>query len=76
MEAVTEVARRKLAEGVFEGILEMVPRAWLMPVGRVEAEAGETVAMRRSAYVDLLRRRLGQAEVFVEEAQRVRSELV
>jgi len=47
MEAVTEVARRKLAEGVFEGILEMVPRAWLMPVGRVEAEAGETVAMRR-----------------------------
>lgn len=76
MDEASERARQKLTPELLEGILEAVPEPWLMPPGRVEAAPGETVAMRRAAYVDLLRRRMEHAEVFVREAQRVRSELV
>lgn len=61
MEGIAGWARERLTRGVLEQILEVVPGAWLMPAGRVEAEAGETVAMRRAAYVDLLDRRLESA---------------
>ena len=74
IERAAERASELLRGEVLRGILEAVPAAWMMPIG---AEGvGEEQESRRLAYVDFLVRRLTHADRFVEEAVRVRSELV
>ena len=63
--------RARLNSEVFAEILESVPDAWLLP-----EPGAETPAAKRAGYVDYFTRRLGAAELFVEEALRARSALV
>jgi hypothetical protein len=64
-------AHTLLDSNVFTAILGLVPDAWLLP------EAGiATAAEKRQAYVRYLAERLAVSSIFVEEAMRVRAELV
>jgi len=65
------MAREKLAGGVIESIVALVPDTWL------EAIPGElSAAERRAAYADFFRRRLDAAHIFEQEAMNARSRLV
>ncbi len=71
IDAVDGEAHRLLDTGVFAAILDLVPAAWLLPEEGVSAPAA-----KRAAYVRYLTERLGASSIFVEEAMRVRAELV
>jgi hypothetical protein len=71
LEEADSIARERLNGGVFAGILEAVPEAWLLPEVR-ELSAGE----KRAVYEDFFVRRLNASPKFVEEAIRARAELV
>ena len=60
--------RPRLSRDVLEDILRQVPDAWLLPEPGIE-----TAAAKRAAYVRFLLERLASAQVFVEEAIRVRA---
>jgi hypothetical protein len=70
LEEADSIARERL-KGVFAGILEAVPEAWLLPEAR-ELSTGE----KRAVYEDFFVRRLNASPKFVEEAIRARAELV
>lgn len=74
MERASEIAQARLTPEVLEGIAEAVPAAWFVPEGG--AGEGADAEERRRGYVEFLGRRMGYASRFVEEAIRVRSELV
>jgi len=64
-------AHKLLDTSIFAAILDFVPDAWLL------AEEGvSTPVDKRAAYVRYLTERLGASSMFVEEATRVRAELV
>jgi hypothetical protein len=63
--------RSALEDGVFEKVLDQIPDDWLLP----EATAPGP-SEKRGGYLTYLRRRLGAASGFVEEALRARSRLV
>ncbi len=52
-------------------VLDAVPDAWLLP-----EPGAETPGEKRSAYLDYFSRRLASAHIFVEEAERARTQLV
>jgi len=64
-------AHKLLSTGIFAAILDAVPDAWLQPEAGIPAPAD-----KRAAYVRYLAERLAASRVFVEEATRVRAELV
>ena len=71
IEQAGRVAREKLADGVIESIVALVPDTWL------EAIPGElSAAERRAAYADFFRRRLDAAHIFEQEATNARNRLV
>jgi HipA-like kinase len=71
LETADSEAQKQLNEAVFTKILEAVPDAWLPP------ESGNsTLAAKRVAYIDYFTRRLRGSANFVQEAIRVRAELV
>ena len=63
IEEVSGALRGRLSPSVLTEILDQVPDAWLP-------------ASRRTAYVDLLVRRLSASSNFVQEAVRARAEIV
>lgn len=71
LQAADSEARKLLHSDIFVKILEPVPDAWLLP----EADA-QTPAAKRAAYVRYLNERLAASSIFVQEASRVRAELV
>ncbi|WP_158749744.1 HipA family kinase [Acidobacterium sp. S8] len=71
LDAADAEAHQQLNTAVFAQILDAVPDAWVTPEGGV-ADATE----RRAAYVRYFDERLAASSSFVEEAKRVRAELV
>lgn len=71
LHAADAEAHKWLDAKVFAEILDQVPDAWLLPGAGVA-----TAAEKRAAYVRYLTERLASSPVFVEEATRVRAELV
>jgi hypothetical protein len=71
IDAADGEAHKLLDTSIFAAILDIVPDAWLL------AEEGvSTQVDKRAAYVRYLTERLGESSIFVEEATRVRAELV
>lgn len=64
-------SRQRLNPGVFAGIVDNVPEAWLLPEPSIP-----TAAAKRAAYIDFLTRRLSASSNFVEEAIRAHADLV
>src|SRR5277367_587673 len=64
-------AHKLLNTDVFAAVLDAVPDAWLEPVAGIP-----TPADKRAAYARYLAERLAASQIFVEEAMRVRAELV
>lgn len=72
--SITEAGARLsplITPEVLTGILDAVPDAWLLP----EPDAS-TPAEKRALYVEYFRRRLEFANIFTEEAERARAQLV
>ncbi len=63
-------AHRRLNTDMFTEILNLAPDAWLA------SEGAESAAEKRAAYVRYFAERLAASSNFVEEAKRVRAELV
>ena len=72
-ELATEAAalRARLSEGLFAEIVAAIPEAWL-----ASEEQFPDPAAHRRAYVDYLTARLAASDVFTEEAERARAQLV
>jgi hypothetical protein len=64
-------AHKLLNTEVFAAILDAVPDEWLLPEAEIAAPPD-----KRAAYVRFLNERLAASSIFVEEALRVRAELV
>lgn len=71
LEEADILAHKRLNSEVFTRILEEVPEAWLLPEAK-EMNAAE----KRGVYLGFFTRRLESSSKFVEEAIRVRAELV
>jgi hypothetical protein len=71
LEEADSIARERLDDAVFAGILEAVPAGWLLPEAK-DLSAGE----KRDIYADFFVRRLSASSKLVEEAIRARAELV
>jgi hypothetical protein len=71
LDASDAEAHKLLNANVFATILEAVPDAWLQPEANLP-----TPSDKRAAYVRYFTERLAASSVFVEEATRVRAELV
>jgi len=69
--AAEATLHRRLTPEVLEGVVQLVPEEWL----RTDAHFGSTEALRE-AYLGWLRGRLGASATFVQEAERVRAQLV
>ncbi len=71
IDAADREAHTRLKTSTFETILDAVPDAWLLP------ETGDlTPAEKRGGYLRYFTERLAASSIFVEEATRVRAELV
>lgn len=64
-------AHKLLDTNVFISILNQVPDAWLL-----REDSDSTAPLQRAGYVHFLTERLAASSIFVEEATRVRAELV
>ncbi len=71
LQAADAAAKARITPAVLTGILAMVPDEWLLGEGEDESPAA-----RREEYVELLTRRLNGSSSFVQEALRVRAELI
>jgi hypothetical protein len=71
IERAAAIAKSRLNERVFAGILRQVPGAWLdaIPIAQSRDE-------KRAAYVDFFLRRLAASEIFEQEGMRAYARLV
>lgn len=71
IESAAALAKAKLNESVFAGIVSQIPDAWLEAI-----PSGEVAEEKRRAYVDFLLRRLASSKIFAEEAMKAYARLV
>jgi len=71
LDSADGIGKKLLNTEVFEAILNAVPDAWLLP-----GDGLPNPVAKRAAYVRYLTERLAASSIFVQEATRVRAELV
>ncbi len=75
--AADQLARSRLDAGVLREVLAEVPGAWFLGNDPSLVEASDADAegeSRRAGYADILTRRLAASAIFIEEAERARSQ--
>ena len=71
IESAARLARAKLDESVFAGIVSQIPAAWLEAIA-----SGQSADEKRRASVEFLARRLAASKIFEEEAMNAHARLI